>query len=353
MRLALEQARLAASAGEVPVGAVLVGPSGGSKGAAVQVLACTHNQPIASKDPTAHAEMLALREAAQRLGNYRLDACELYVTLEPCAMCAQAMLHARIKRVVFGAKEPKIGAAGSVVDLFGNPLLNHQTQIQGGVLEQECVELLQTFFQERRRTKRAHAEPLRDDALRAPDACFAEVLSHFPQWRDSHNYHRNLPELNGLRLHTLGLGPKQVDAHLFLHSPGLWWPQGAAWALARLAANDRVLLPDLIGHGQSDKPKKASWHSLGVHARVLLGLLDACGVKHVHLAVAPGQMQLARMLASEAPQRVLSLQQVGVSELSSLSVQWLRMPFPDAGHQAAKRAWKSNQWDLDSPALGQ
>ena len=151
MTLALAQARVAMIAGEVPVGAVVVRHG--------QVIASGSNAPIAGHDPTAHAEILALRAAAQVLGNYRLPECELFVTLEPCAMCVGAMLHARLKRVVFGASDPKTGAAGSVIDLFVNPRLNHRTQVQGGLLETECSALLQTFFQERRQLARAGNNP--------------------------------------------------------------------------------------------------------------------------------------------------------------------------------------------------
>jgi tRNA(adenine34) deaminase len=146
MTLALEQARLAMAAGEVPVGAVVV-----RKG---QVIGSGSNAPILNHDPSAHAEIRALRAAAQVLSNYRLIDCELFVTLEPCAMCAGAILQARLKRVVFGASDPKTGAAGSVIDLFVNPRLNHQTLLQGGLLETECSELLQTFFRERRQSAR-------------------------------------------------------------------------------------------------------------------------------------------------------------------------------------------------------
>ncbi len=151
MTLALAQARVAMIAGEVPVGAVVVRHG--------QVIASGSNAPIAGHDPTAHAEILALRAAAQVIGNYRLPDCELFVTLEPCAMCVGAMLHARLKRVVFGASDPKTGAAGSVIDLFVNPRLNHRTQVQGGLLETECSALLQTFFQERRQLARAGNNP--------------------------------------------------------------------------------------------------------------------------------------------------------------------------------------------------
>lgn len=142
MRLALDQAQNAWIVGEVPVGAVIM--------RAGQVIATGYNRPITEHDPTAHAEIVALRHAAQLLSNYRLPECEIYVTLEPCAMCAMALMHARFKRVVFGARDPKTGAAGSVVDLFAQPQLNHHTDIVGGVLADDCGRLLQSFFAERR-----------------------------------------------------------------------------------------------------------------------------------------------------------------------------------------------------------
>ena len=119
------------------------------------VIATGRNAPIQAHDPTAHAEITALRAAAKVLGNYRLPECELYVTLEPCAMCSGAMLHARLKRVVFGAPDPKTGAAGSVINLFNQPQLNHQTALQGGVLADEAGTLLKDFFSQRRLEKRA------------------------------------------------------------------------------------------------------------------------------------------------------------------------------------------------------
>jgi tRNA(adenine34) deaminase len=151
MRLALDQAQNAWLVGEVPVGAVILQhtPEG------PRVLATGYNRPITTHDPTAHAEIVALRHAATLLGNYRLPGCELYVTLEPCAMCAMALMHARIRRVVFGAADPKTGAAGSVVDLFGEPRLNHHTERMGGVLAEPCSDLLRRFFAERRQQHRA------------------------------------------------------------------------------------------------------------------------------------------------------------------------------------------------------
>lgn len=142
MRIALDQAHNAWLAGEVPVGAVIMRQG--------QVIATGYNRPITTHDPTAHAEIVALRHASQLLENYRLPECELYVTLEPCAMCAMALMHARFKRVVFAAPDPKTGVAGSVLDLFGNRQLNHHTQIVGGVLAEPASALLKQFFAERR-----------------------------------------------------------------------------------------------------------------------------------------------------------------------------------------------------------
>ena len=151
MRFALSEARLAGAAGEVPVGAVVVMEGG--------IVATGFNRPIATHDPTAHAEIVALRNAAQVCGNYRLPECELYVTLEPCSMCVGAMIHARIRRVVFGASDPKTGACGSVVDLFAQQKLNHHATVTGGVLQDECAALLKAFFAERR--KKAEKERMR------------------------------------------------------------------------------------------------------------------------------------------------------------------------------------------------
>ena len=154
MRLALDQAHNAWLVGEVPVGAVIVRrqPDG------VQVVATGYNRPITTHDPTAHAEIVALRHAATLLGNYRLPECELFVTLEPCAMCAMALLHARVGRVVFAAADPKTGAAGSVLDLFAERRLNHQTRVEGGVLAPASAALLRDFFAERREQARGRRE---------------------------------------------------------------------------------------------------------------------------------------------------------------------------------------------------
>jgi tRNA(adenine34) deaminase len=142
MQQALEQAGLAALAGEVPVGAVIVRNG--------EVIARAFNQPITKHDPSAHAEMLALRQAALSEENYRLPGTTLYVTLEPCTMCAGAMLHARVDRIVYGATDPKTGAAGSILDVFSLKQINHQTVVEGGVMIEECGQLLRDFFKERR-----------------------------------------------------------------------------------------------------------------------------------------------------------------------------------------------------------
>ena len=144
MERALEQARMAAQAGEVPVGAVVIKDG--------KILGSGHNRNLLDNDPTAHAEIVALRQAAATLGNHRLTGCEMFVTIEPCAMCAGAMIHARIARLVYGASDPKAGAAGSVLEVLNHPRLNHQMKITPGVLAQQCSEILQEFFRVKRKT---------------------------------------------------------------------------------------------------------------------------------------------------------------------------------------------------------
>jgi tRNA(adenine34) deaminase len=142
MRLALEEARRASECGEVPIGAVIV--------VAGEVVARGFNRPLGNIDPTAHAEIVALRDAAAAVGNYRLTDAEVYVTLEPCLMCVGALVHARVRRVVYGAPEPKTGALGSTIDALTIPTLNHRFDVVGGVLEAECRDIVQAFFRNRR-----------------------------------------------------------------------------------------------------------------------------------------------------------------------------------------------------------
>ena len=147
MRLALEQAKLAALAGEVPIGAVLV-----KNGV---VISSGHNNPIGSCDPTAHAEIQAIRLGGKRVCNYRLVDCSLYVTLEPCSMCCGAIFQARLKNVFYGTNDEKIGACGSVLNLFNFPSLNHQTKLHSGLLKDECAQVLKEFFKQRRMDKKS------------------------------------------------------------------------------------------------------------------------------------------------------------------------------------------------------
>jgi tRNA(adenine34) deaminase len=334
MAQALEQARAAGAAGEVPVGAVVV-----RDGALISV-GC--NSPVAQHDPSAHAEMNALRAAAAALGNYRLDGCELFVTLEPCAMCAGAMLHARLARVVFGAADPKTGAAGSVVDLFAQPQLNHQTAVQGGVLAQACGDVLQDFFRERRSEARAVAQPLRDDALRTPEERF-DALPAYP-W--AHQYLSDLPSLAGWRMHYVDTGPRETAlACVCLHGAGQW-SHAFRHVIAALEATGglRVLAPDLIGFGMSDKPKREAPHTLAWHRDVLLEWMDRLGLQRVLLIQgddAGGLEPLAAMLAEAGPQRIVGRHVARATRpMDAGSADAARRaPFQDRGYEAALRAF--------------
>ena len=150
MQLAIEQARAAEAAGEVPVGAIVVAPDG------VTILGHGWNRVIVDSDPTAHCEIVAMREAGRTLGNYRLTGCTLVCTLEPCSMCAGAILHARIGRLLYAARDPKAGACGSVLSVMNHPSLNHRVEVVEGVLAEECGAMLSDFF----RRRRANADPI-------------------------------------------------------------------------------------------------------------------------------------------------------------------------------------------------
>jgi len=384
MGLALEQARLAAAAGEVPVGAVVVRNG--------QVIGVGHNAPVGSRDPTAHAEIMALREAAGAMGTYRLDGCDLYVTLEPCAMCSGAMLHARLRRVVFGAADPKTGAAGSVVDLFAQSQLNHQTEVKAGVLGEACGELLGEFFKARRQEGRTSADPLRDDALRTPDPAFAD-LPGYP-WQP--RYINDLPSLAGLRMHYLDEAPLLRQAQddpitwLCLHGNPAWSYLYRKMIPVFLAAGDRVVAPDMIGFGRSDKPKKEAAHSFGWHRQVLLELIERLDLRNVVLVVQDWGGLLGLTLPMAAPQRYFGLLAMntalgtGDTPLSAGFLAWREMcaknpgfdvgrllargnpqmapeecaaynaPFPDAGHRAALRAFPAmvpDRLDADGAAV--
>jgi tRNA(adenine34) deaminase len=366
MQFALSQAQAALAAGEVPVGAVLVRDG--------KVLAQAHNAPLSMHDPSAHAEVLVMREAARLLGNYRLDDCTLYVTLEPCTMCAGAMLNARLRHVVWGAAEPKTGAAGSVLNVFSLPQLNHQTRIEGGVLSEECAQPLQTFFKNQRAQQKARAlaTRLRDDAVRTPEHAF-DGLPDYP-WQA--NYISELPALNGLRMHYVDEGPADAEViWLCLHGNPAWSYLYRHMIPVFLAAGHRVVAPDMPGFGKSDKPKKDSAHSFAWHRQVLLEFIEALDLRHIHLVVQDwgGILGLTLPMAHEWRYDALlvmnTLLAEGTRPLSPGFLAWRQMcadkplfdiaklfargnphmtpdecnaynaPFPDAGHRAALRAF--------------
>ncbi len=364
MALALEQARLGGSRGEVPVGAVVVRDG--------RVLGAGYNQPVAGCDPSAHAEIVALRAAAAACGNYRLDGCSLYVTLEPCAMCVGAMLHARLARVVFGVCDPKTGAAGSVLDLFAEQRINHQTRVQGGVLADQCAAELQQFFRSRRQENRMHMTPLRDDALRTPDACF-DALPDYP-WAP--HYLDDLAALDGLRLHFLDEGPRDAPrTWLCLHGNPAWSYLYRKMIPVWLAAGERVVAPDMPGFGKSDKPKKPGFHTFGWHRQVLLELVERLDLQNVVLVVQDWGGLLGLTLPMAAPQRYRALLAMNTTlatgdvPLTAGFLAWREMcarnptfdiarlfargnphlsaaecaaymaPFPDPGYRAATRAF--------------
>lgn len=360
MREALSLAEQAGQAGEVPVGAVVVYQG--------QVIGRGRNAPIAGHDPSAHAEIVALREAARHLGNYRLEGCTLYVTLEPCAMCAGAMLHARLERVVFGAPDPRTGAAGSVIDLFARSELNHQTQVTGAVLAEPCGQLLRAFF----RVRRGNAEPVREDALRTPEAAFADL----PGYPWAPYYLSDLPAAPGWRIHYLDEGPRDAPlTWLCLHGNPAWSYLYRHMIPEFLAAGHRVVAPDMPGFGKSDKPKKESQHRFGWHRQVLLDLVERLDLQRVILVVqdwggilgltlpmaapdryrglllmnttlatgqeplSPGFLAWRQWCASQPQYDIARLFLRGNPQMSPAQAQAYAAPFPDAGHRAALRAF--------------
>ncbi len=389
MRLAIAQAQLAAGKGEVPVGAVVVRQG--------KVIATGSNSPVDSHDPTAHAEIVALRAAALALGNYRLEDCELYVTLEPCAMCSGAMLHARLKRVIFGAADPKTGAAGSVLDLFAEPRLNHQTECQGGVMADECGALLQEFFKDRRLQQRTASQanhPLREDALRTPDAQFAGL----PQYPWPPRYISDLPALAGLRMHYLDEGGESRHGNpdrepltwLCLHGNPSWSYLYRKMIPEFLAAGHRVVAPDLIGFGKSDKPKRDAFHRFSTHRQILLELVERLDLQNIVLVVQDWGGLLGLTLPMAAPKRyhgllvmntmlgtatehlpagflawremctrhpefdIARLFARGNPHLSAAECAAYGAPFPDAGHRAATRVFPAlvpDSPDADGAAI--
>ncbi|HEY0202461.1 MAG TPA: tRNA adenosine(34) deaminase TadA [Burkholderiaceae bacterium] len=338
MARALALARDATQAGEVPVGALVVKDG--------RIITTGHNAPIAGHDPTAHAEIAALRAAAQALGNYRLEGCTLYVTLEPCAMCSGAMLHARLARVVYGAADARTGAAGSVLNLFAEPRINHHTQVTGGVLAAECAALLAGFFQQRRAAQRSEAlasHPLRPDALRTPDERFAALPGYL--WPP--HYVSDLPALAGLRLHYLDQAPalpippgqRTAPVWLCLHGAPGWGYLYRHMLPVLSAAGGRVLVPDLIGFGRSDKPKKPAAHNLAWHVQVLAELVQRLELQDAVVVAQGSAVPLAQALVAAQPGRWRgALLLPHALAASVLAAPAYAAPFPDAGHRAALRS---------------
>ena len=360
MRLALEQAVLAEEAGEVPVGAVVTHQG--------RLIASGHNRCIADSDPTAHAEVVALRAAARALGNYRLDDCILYVTLEPCAMCSGALINARLQKVVFGASDARAGAAGSVLDVFAMGALRHHTRVQGGLLAEECAKAMRDFF----KPKRANMSPLREDALRTPE----ERFTHVPDYPWSPQYLSDLPTLDGLRMHYLDEGPRDAElTYLCLHGNPAWSYLYRKMIPVFTGAGHRVVAPDLIGFGKSDKPKKDSAHEFDFHRQVLLELVERLDLENVVLVVQDWGGIFGLTLPMEAPHRYRGLLAMntllacgdatlspgflawrawcaknpefdvgklfarGNSHMAEPEWQAYNAPFPDAGHRAALRVF--------------
>jgi tRNA(adenine34) deaminase len=304
------------------------------------VLGTGHNSPIESGDPTAHAEVNALRMAADALGNYRLDGCTLYVTLEPCAMCCGAMLLSRLQRVVFAAAEPKTGCAGSVLDLFAQSRLNHQTTVQGGVLAQQAALQLQNFFRGKRLAQREAAAPLREDALRTPESSFGQ-LADYP-W--AAHYISDLPSLGGLRLHYLDLGPStgigigmRQRVFLCLHPIPGWTYSVRRVVQQLLEQGERVVAPDLIGFGKSDKPKREAFHSMGWHLRCLQELINRLDLQNIVLVVPDASHPLVPALMADPQSHIHGLL-VRTESMGGTDKKSLDAPYPDTGHRAAERA---------------
>jgi tRNA(adenine34) deaminase len=343
MQAALAQSDLAAAAGEVPVGAVVVQGE--------RIIGVGHNATVGHADPTAHAEIMALRAAAQHVGNYRLEDCELFVTLEPCTMCAGAITHARPRRLIFGAPEPKTGAVGSVLNVLAEPRLSHHTQVTSGVLQEECAQRLKDFFTTRRAETKEHRMPLREDALRTPESCFTPAMRTYP-WQG--RTLQTLPSLQGLRLHYVCEGPDDApQTVLLVHGQPTWGYWFRHWVAPLVAAGVRVIVPDCIGYGKSDKPKKSNTVGQTQQVQILQELLQHLHCTHVcavgqgwsapivaqllhHCAdVSHAVMLMEREDTPPPMQDIAALLGRSNPHLQADELAAYCAPFPDAGHRAA------------------
>ena len=363
MKEALALARQAGEAGEVPVGAIVVFED--------KIIGKGNNACLTTLDPTAHAEVMALRDAAANTQNYRLENCTLYVTLEPCTMCAGAVLNARVRRVVYGASEPRTGAAGSALDVFAHKSINHQTDITRGILADESAQLLREFF----RPKRMNTNPLREDALRPQDEWFDGI----PDYPWHANYVNSLPSLEGLRLHYLDENLQADSAeqltYLCLHGNPAWSYLYRKMIPVLTGKGHRVVAPDLIGFGKSDKFKKTQAHSFSFHRQVLLDFVEHLDLRNIVLVVQDWGGILGLTLPMAAPDRYVGLLVMNTSlttgelplsegflnwrawckdnpdfevgklfargnkHMSSLETSAYNRPFTDKGHRAALHAF--------------
>lgn len=353
MQLALQQAHLAEELGEIPVGAVVLLDG--------KVVGVGHNQTIGTCDPTAHAEVVALRAAAKFLGNYRLDQCSLYVTLEPCPMCMGAILHSRIAKVFFGAFDPKTGACGSVLNLPNDPRINHHCEVVGGVSQAQCSQHLSRYFEHLRTSKRHARRPrTREDALRLTEG----TLSTYMEGVESQLVD-DLQAADGLRVQTWkSPEASRTPQHLVLCLHG-----ATSWSyiyrdLLRTSRPENVMLwaVDLPGHGGSDKTKKGLEFNVKNQLALLCELLERSSASSIHVLGQDTGCELAVHVASRLPERTASLTLfnpvchdaksfiLGGTPIRSRqqflaalgrqcegapgSIAALSAPYPDAGHMA-------------------
>ncbi len=314
MAIALEQAHFAQSMGEVPVGAaVFLGE---------QLISKAHNMPVSTHNPCAHAEVLALQEAGRQLGNYRLEGCTLFVTLEPCVMCAGAILNSRIKQLVFGAKDERAGAAGSVLNVFENPLLNAHTEVKSGLMADDCAKPLVDFFKRRRVQTKVLREQtqqyLREDALRPEMHEFKRLMLPWMQKGLVSSYINDLSSFAGLRLHHWDTQPQALGVSLQTradHEPKAWvclhglGSSGAffvPWAMERARMGERVLMPDLIGFGLSDHLRSTARIDLQTQVLMLEEWFDRMDLQRVQLVSHDWSAQLALALVPRLGSKVTS-----------------------------------------------
>lgn len=294
MQLALEQAYVAEKLGEIPVGAVVLLDG--------KVVGTGYNQTISESDPTAHAEVVAIRAAAKLLGNYRLDKCTLYVTLEPCTMCMGAIFHSRIAKVYFGAFDPKTGACGSVLNLPSDHRINHHCQVVGGVSQTQCGLQLSGYFERLRASKSLTRVPLREDALRLPHGALSSYMGGVKSQPVD-----DLKAANGLRIQiwqnpASTSNPKNLV--LCLHGATSWSYIYRAVLTADIPARTMVLALDFPGHGGSDKTKKGGEFEVANQLSIVNDLLVRFTASTIHLLGQDTGCELAVRLAAGNPGRI-------------------------------------------------